>query len=192
MPEILQAIRRRKPGKAANANGVVAEFLQDAPTCVLERLQLRFNTVLAHGAAPTSWRNTFCLYIHHVNKNGQRAARDGFRPLRKHPFVLQSFSQLDSQVQGDTCGSKTFSSSSKRTASCIDLENSKISSANCKSNNKNMPSEKSTSQRLLVPSLQPWPIVALQKTSVKHRAGSESIRNVFFSRTFLRLIHKGF
>ena len=50
--------RRWLCGKAADEKGVVAEFLQHAPTRVLERLQLLFNTVLADGVAPTSWRKT--------------------------------------------------------------------------------------------------------------------------------------
>ena len=92
MEELQKAMRYLKGGKAADANGIVAEMLKAGGRPLREALLDLFNTILQPTSpTPRQWQHTLIKVIY---KSGDPKLPQNYRPIATIPILYKLFSRL--------------------------------------------------------------------------------------------------
>ena len=89
--EIIKAVGRLKPGKAAGWDRVTGEMIKCALPCILSYLHKLFNSILSKGEYPKLWSKTVIVPIH---KKGSISNPDNFRGISLISVLSKVFSSI--------------------------------------------------------------------------------------------------
>ena len=89
--EIKKAIQKLKCKKAADVDGISAEFYKYGCNELLPALELLFNTILTNGEYPSRWATGI---IHPVHKKGDHGVPDNYRKITVMPCIGKLFESI--------------------------------------------------------------------------------------------------
>ena len=91
VPEVKEALKTLKNGKAYGWDKIPNEALKNLPDCMVNKITLLFNNIKSKGRMPNGWNRGRVTLVH---KRGQRELLGNYRPIT----VLVSLSSLFSKL----------------------------------------------------------------------------------------------